>query len=366
MKALAKLLTITFMAFLLASFMACSDQKADDKPQVRPVRYTEVVLGGSAQSRVFSGTTATKKTINLSFRQPGKIIKLDVKVGERVGKGQVIAQLDNIQSRLALEQGQAQLNAAESNLNTTKLTLERVRKLYEKGSASLSDFEQAKNGFQTAQKGFEAAEKGVAILKEQLGYGNIYAPTDGTISSLIAEVDENVAAGQPVAILNSGDAMEINLGIPESIINEVKVGMEVNVIISSLKNEKPKGKVTEVSSSNGQASATYPVVIELTDNSSSVKSGMAAEVYFSFDQSDESNASVPMVPTSAVGEDSDGQFVFLIQPEDGTFRAKKQRVTIGSLSSNGFEILSGLVKGQLVATAGLQTLLDSQEVKLQK
>ncbi|MFT7281712.1 MAG: multidrug efflux system membrane fusion protein [Cyclobacteriaceae bacterium] len=363
MKGLTKLLTITFMTVLLASFMSCSDTKQAEKAPIRPVRYTTASLTGSEKSKVFSGTTVSQKTIGLSFRQTGKITKLNIKVGQKVQKGQLLAQLDNIQSRLALEQGQAQQNAAESNMNTAKLSLERVMKLYEKGSASLSDLEQAKNGFQTAEKGFEAAEKGVAILNEQLAYGHIYALNSGTIAALLVEEGENVGAGQPVGVLNSGGPMEINLGIPEGTINEVQAGMLVDVTYSSLESKIWKGKVTEVAPANRQSSATYLVVVELINPDASIKSGMAANVSFSFNKEDKIVFTL-MVPTSAVGEDSEGQFVFLIQEDDNIYRVKKQQVEIGGLSADGFEILSGLAKGQYVATAGLQTLLHNQEVKL--
>ncbi len=358
-----KILTITLMTLLGISLMACTDKEQAVETPVRPVKYTTVELTGNANYRTFSGTTVSKKTINLSFRQPGKITRLDMKIGQKVVEGQLLAQLDNTQSRLAFEQGQAQMNAAESNLNTSKLTLDRTKKLYKKGSASLSDLEQAKNGYKTAEKAFEAAEKGVAMLREQLTYGKIYAPTDGTISSLISEVDENVGAGQPVAVLNSNGPMEINLGVPEAIINKVEKGMTVEVVISALDNKVMKGKVVEVATANGRMSATYPVVVDLINPDAAVKSGMAAEVAMSFKEKG-LDATIPMVPATAVGEDSDGQFVFLIEQQNDRYRVIKQPVTIGKLFTNGFEILSGLSEGQYVATAGLQTLLHHQEVKL--
>ena len=70
------------------------------------------------------------------------------------------------------------------------------------------------------------------------------------------------------------------------------------------------------------------------------------------------------VPANAVGEDSDGRFVFIIKDDKDTAIVQKQKVTIGDLTSNGFEITSGLNVGQKIATAGLQTLLDGQKVKL--
>ena len=90
---------------------------------------------------------------------------------------------------------------------------------------------------------------------------------------------------------------------------------------------------------------------------------MAASVVFEFVDEDIDKESI-IVPAVAVGEDGEGQFVFLIDENGGKSIVKKQQVTIGNLTPQGFEIKSGLNVGQKIATAGLQTLLDGQEVKL--
>ena len=91
---------------------------------------------------------------------------------------------------------------------------------------------------------------------------------------------------------------------------------------------------------------------------------MAANVTFHFnDPIDESKKLI--APMTAVGEDSNGNFVFLITEEQNSVVVNKKPVKIGDLTPQGFEILSGLEKGQKIATAGLQTLLDGQKVKLQ-
>ena len=73
-----------------------------------------------------------------------------------------------------------------------------------------------------------------------------------------------------------------------------------------------------------------------------------------------------MVPSIAVGEDSNGRFVFLLKQNGETAIATKQIISIGKLTSEGFEVISGLENGQLIATAGLQTLLNGQEVSIKQ
>ncbi|MEM9544871.1 MAG: efflux RND transporter periplasmic adaptor subunit [Bacteroidota bacterium] len=353
-----------FMLLLSAiMFCSCEEEKPPQEKFLRPVKYQEVGFSGNQKFRSFSGTAQTDKVINLSFRNTGIITQFNIQLGQKVRKGQQLARLDNVQARLAYEQSITQLNSAESQMNTAKLSLNRIRALFEKGSASLSDFESAKNAFRTAQESHESAKRGVEIQKEQVRYGYLYAPEHGVISGVMAEIDENVNPGQTVATLNAGNDMEITIGIPESVINGVKLGMEVAVDFSSLPDNKYQGKVTEVAPAVDANSSTYPVRVTISNPGDEIKSGMASSVTFDFgDKETESKALV--VPAYAVGEDSKGRFVFTITGEGETARVKKQHITIGNLNSQGFEVKSGLEAGQKIATAGLQTLLDGQEVRL--
>lgn len=342
---------------------SCSKKKEETEKFVRPVEYTEVGYLGGGKIRTFSGTAQTDKIINMSFRNSGIITQFDIKLGQKVRKGQLLAKLDNVQSRLSYEQAVTQLNSAESQMNTAKLAFNRVRSLYEKGSASLSDFESAKNAFKTAQSSYQSAKRGTAIQKEQVSYGYLYAPEDGIVSAVASEKDENIAPGQIVATLNAGTTMEITVGIPESVINGIKQGMEVDVDFSSLPNKKFKAKVTEVSPSVDFNTATYPIRLAVTNPSEDIRSGMAANITFDFGDHKNDNT-ILVIPAHAVGEDSDGRFVFLIQQEGEVTTVKKHKIVIGNLTQEGFEVTSGLSLGQKIATAGLQTLLNGQEVKL--
>ena len=361
MKKLIQLIGILIISVMIFS---CSEEKKEAEKFVRPVKYHEVGYLGGEKIRTFSGTAQTDKIINLSFRNTGIITQFDIKLGKEVKKGDLLAKLDNVQSRLSYEQSISQLNSAESQMNTAKLSLNRIRSLYEKGSASLSEFESAKNAFKNAQESFESAKRGVDIQKEQIRYGYLYAPEDGVIAAVSSEIDENVSPGQAVATLNAGRDMEITLGLPESVINGVRSGMDVGVNFSSLPNQQFKAKVTEVAPAVDPNTATYPVRVTVTDPSDDIKSGMAANVTFDFGDREASNTTL-VVPANAVGEDSNGRFVFLIEGEGESAKVKKQAISIGDLTTEGFEIQSGLTLGQKIATAGLQTLLDGQEVKLQ-
>lgn len=344
--------------------ISCGRSQEEEKIILRPVSYTEVGVSGKNFSRTFSGTATTDKVVNLSFRNSGIITEFNLSLGKTVKKGELLGRLDNVQARLNYENSLSSLNSAKSQLNTSKLSLDRVRALFEKGSTSLSDYEAAKNNYRSAKANYESAERGVDIQKEQVNYGYLYAPGDGVIAQVNAEIDENVTPGQIIAVLNQGRDMQISLGLPENVINRVKEGIEVNIQMSSIQGESFRGIVDEVSPSIDPLSSTYPVSVKVIDTSDQIKSGMAANVTFQFEEASKTEEAL-VIPAKAVGEDDQGNFVFLVESIGDSTVVKKQPIKVGELTSEGFEILNGLNPGQRVAIAGLQTLLDGQQVKLQ-
>lgn len=351
----------SFLTIVL--FMNCGEKEVKEDIILRPVKYAEVSYLEGEKARSFSGTAQTEKIINLSFRSSGIITKLDMKLGQKVKKGQLLGTLDNVSARLSYESAVASENSSESQMSTSKLALNRMRILYEKGSASLSDYESAKNSYRTAVASLESAKRSVAIQQDQIQFGYLYAPEDGIISLVNSEVDENVSSGNVVGVLNAGTAIEIVLGLPESVINAVKKDMKVNVTFSAIPNKTFRAVITEVAPAIDSNTSTYPITVMVTDSDERIKSGMAATVTFEF-PSDDILKDFLIVPANAVGEDSNGRFVFLVEENDNNAKVKKQTITIGNLTPQGFEVKSGLKAGQKIATAGLQTLLDGQDVKL--
>ncbi len=350
---------------ILLVLMSCTDKEVKEEVLLRPVKYSEVSVFEGEKSRQFSGTAKTEKIVNLSFRSSGIITKLNLKVGQKVKKGDLLGALDNVSARLSYESSIASKNSAESQMNTAKLSFDRMRILYEKGSASLSDYEAAKNSYRTSVASFESAKRSVAIQQDQVQFGYLYAVEDGAISSVSVEVDENVSPGQIVGVLNAGTAIEISLGVPESVINAITKDMKVKVSFSAIEDNKTfNAVITEVSPAIDSNTSTYPITVMVTDTDERIRSGMAADVFFEFSNSDMTKGII-VVPAIAVGEDENGRFVFVIEEVDsGVAKVKKQFITLGELTSEGFEVKTGLEFGQKIAVAGLQTLLDGQNVKI--
>lgn len=346
---------------ILLFFTACGE-KADTAPPeiIKPVKYGEVNQRGGIVTKTFNGTSQSGSQTNLSFRANGLITKLNVKVGDRVKKGQLLAELDKKDIALNYEKAKASEKNAKIQLENSRSSLDRMKLLYQSNSISLAEYEQAKNSFSNAQSNYETAKRSLDLQGSQFSYAKIVAPTKGVISAVNSEVNEFAQAGSPVLVMNSGDGdIEVNVGIPGTYINDLENGDSVIVTING---GQLDGVITEIGFSNG-SSATYPITIKLTQADMSVKPGMSASATFRFGNESEGSDQV-VVPVKAVGEDHEGNFAYFLEPKENHCIARKRKITIGNLTNEGFVVTEGLEKGDKVAIAGLSSLYEGMKVNL--
>ncbi|AZQ64945.1 efflux RND transporter periplasmic adaptor subunit [Flammeovirga pectinis] len=342
--------------------ISCSKVQIESKKEYRKVRYLKIENTKLVDERAYSGYAIPSLEMELSFRSNGTIIEKNVKVGQKVTEGDLLMKLDNIQAQLSYEQSLSALNSAKSEMYTAKSEYKRGKILYEKGNYSLSKYESVKNKYENANSQLSSAVRKLAIDKEKIKNGYIYAPKNGIIAALNANLNEMVSTGEAVIVLNAGQEINVMVGVSEKIINQIKVGTSAQLNFKS-NNEIIQGNVIEVSPIMEADKGTFPVKINLSSHQKKVYPGMVADVFFEF--SANTNQSQLLLPISAIGEDQDGNFVYVIRPTRNNYgTVYKKQITIGGLKDQGIVITDGISEGQLVVTAGLHTLLPGQTVKL--
>ncbi len=368
---------ISFFFGLIFILVACAEDKKPEIVEfVRPVKFGKVIMSGDALSETFSGSAQSSKESKVSFKVSGTLTRLNVKVGDLVRKGQLIANVDQTDYSVQYQQSVAnnktsetQIQSAKSQLINSKASYQRIEKLYENNSVSISEFEQAKSALELAEASHNAAiaqanasEKQVESARNQVRYSSLVAPFSGVITAVMVEENELVGSGTPIATLSAMDNPEISVGIPEIFISKIKRSQNVNIVFSSIPNQTFSGKVYEVGFSS-LGGSTYPVTVRIDKPTQEIRPGMVADVHFSFNTG-KSEQQIMVAPTAAIGEDSNGHFVFGLDKEGENYLVKKKKIQIGELTSAGFEIKAGLANGELVATAGLNSLLDGMKVRL--
>lgn len=357
--------SVSLYSFLVGMLciVGCDKAKLDQEKVLRPVRFQQVFATGGTRVRDFSGVAQAAVESRLSFRVAGTVNKVHVKVGDNVRSGQLIAELDPKDFELQVQEAEASLEQARAAARQAVAEHDRIRQLYENRNASLSDLDAARAADESARAQVKAIEKRLELARSQLGYTKLAAAVNGSIAEVTIDINENVKPGDKVAVMTSGSRLEVRVSIPGLLIAQIREGDDVRVRFDAVPARTFPARVTEVGvAALGQAT-TFPVTVLLTETDPELRSGMSAEVAFTFRSAADRDLFV--VPPVAVGEDREGRHVFVVRRTGPTTGVVERRmVEIGDLTSDGLELLDGLVEGDLLVTAGVGKLRDSLEVLL--
>lgn len=354
---------LPFIIITILAISSCGEQATTVAPKtasIRLVEYGTIQLLGNTQVRTYSGTTQSTSETRLSFRTGGLITELKTDVGQQVKKGQLLAILDQTDIQLNYDKALATEKSAAIQLETSKSNLDRLKKLYLSNSASLSDYENEKNNYATALYNYESAKKSLQLQQSQFEYSKIIAPNNGVISEVNVEQNEYAQAGATIFVFNTNNSkMEANVGVPEKQITKIQEGQSVDISIGDL---KLKGTVTGVSYSTSGTS-TYPVIVSLGRNKN-IRPGMPCRVSFKFNAGEDKPQLI--APIKSISENAEGSFAYaLIKSESGDYyTAEKRNLELGPINDEGFVVIAGLKEGDLVATAGLRSIIDGIKVRL--
>ena len=204
---------VAVVAPLIAALTACSHEPA---PEVlRPVRTVEVRYGEARVAHRYVGTVQSRHEVEQAFRVGGKVVERRVDVGAVVREGDVLAVLDDIDYRLAVQAAQQQLTAALAEAKQAESDRKRLEGLKLDGSVSESDEEHAQSNAETTKAAAEAQARQLELARNQLQYTVLRAPRSGVITALRFEIGQVVAAGQPVVSLANEGEPEIVVDVPE-------------------------------------------------------------------------------------------------------------------------------------------------------
>jgi len=360
-----------YVLVIFASSLIAFGCGKEEKPEevIRSIKWTKVAETSTKQVRMISGTTKPVDQTALSFAVGGTVEKVEVKLGEEVKKGQVLAELDRQPFVLGVRDAEAELSKAQAIVVERRANYERYVALYESNNASKAELDEARASFDSAKSQVEAAVAKLGLARRDLRKTQLRAPFDGTISVKEIEPYVEVPVGRAVFGLDGVESgFEVSAAVPDSVLISLSLGDEADVVFPTLNNRRVSGVITELGSRSRTAS-TYPVTVQLQEQFPDLRSGMSVEVAFEFVP--ESETGEPIVtglaaPLAAfvVGEEKTFS-VFIYDEKSST--VKKTQVKTLALRENDVIVEPGALKGgDIIATAGVQFLNDGQKVNLMK
>ena len=343
-------------ALLLA---ACSKPAAPEEP-VRAVKVLTVGVNAFTSSQEFAGEVKAQVESRLSFRVGGKIIKRQAELGQRVTAGQVLAQLDPQDYKLAADAARAQVAAVATQRDLAAADYKRYKELKEQNFISGAELERRDTTLKSAQAQLAQAQSQLAVQGNQAKYAVLVADVSGVVTAVEAEAGQVVSAGTPVLRIAADGPRDVVFSVSEDKVAAVKVGMPVKVRVWS-QNTELAGKVREVSASADPATRTYPVKVLLETREPPV---LGATVYVQVQGMGLSGMQVIKLPTSALRQEGKNSAVWVLDPTSMT--VKSQTIQIATADGNEAVIAAGLQPGMLVVTAGVHVLSPGQKVTIYK
>lgn len=341
-------------ALLLA---ACSKSAPPEEP-VRAVKVMTVGTDSFATTYEFAGEVKAQVESRLGFRVGGKIIRRQAELGQRVQAGQVLAQLDPQDYKLAADAARAQVAAAATQRDLASADYKRYKELRDQNFISGAELERRETTLKAAQAQLEQAQSQLAVQGNQANYAVLVADVSGVVTAVEAEVGQVVAAGTPVLRIAADGPRDVVFSVPEDKVAAIKVGMPVKVRVWA-QNTGLEGKVREVGASADPLTRTYPVKVALATREPPV---LGATVYVQPQGLSAAGVQVIKLPTTALRQEGRATAVWVL--DKASMTVKSQLIEVATADGNEAVVASGLQPGMLVVSAGVHVLSPGQKVTI--
>lgn len=334
-KALA-LLVLTSVVLASCSNEGENNEKKEREPIVVTVATANKKTTNAIQA---SGKVESTETAVISTRLMGFITKINVRPGDRVEKGQLLATISNGDIVAKRAQAQAMVAEAEAALIDAKKDYERYGELYEQQSASVKEFENITLHYNSVKAKTEAARQMQREAEAMLAYSNLTAPFSGVVTQRNADEGSMANPGMPILVLEDMGSYQVNTFVSEKDISRVKTGAAAEVTIKST-GQKIKGIVSEVSPSSRMNGGQYLVKVRINQHDNQeLFAGMYAHVSISSSAADAREEERLMIPSEALLKRDQLNGLYTVR--DGK-TALLRWVTLGKSYGDQVEVLSGL------------------------
>jgi RND family efflux transporter MFP subunit len=293
------------------------------------------------------GIVETDMNILLPAEKPGLVNKIYIEKGDKVKKGQLLAEIDDILTKSTIEE-------VENGLELATIVYERQKRLWDKKIGSEIQYLEAKNTKENLEKKLET-------LEESYRKRMIKSPFDGVVDEVLIKEGEMAIAGIGAIRVVQLSSLKISANLSDKYISSVKKGDTVNITF-------PGGgiccvkTIDAVSQVINPDTRTFAIEIELSKEQNSLKPNMLAIL----DISDYIAEDAIVVPINTIQQKGDEKFLFLAVRDGDIWRAKKQTVETGYYQDDMIEVVEGLKVGDNIITVGFQSIANGEVIKIQE
>ena len=297
------------------------------------------------------GTVAAVQGVTVSADLPGIVDRIAFDSGRTVQQGDILVHLD-------ARQEQAQLAAAEAQLQLARLNFERMQGLVEEDAVSRAEFD-------SASAAHKQAEARLREIRATIDRKTIRAPFTGMLGIRQVNLGQYLTAGDAVVPLQSLNPIYVNFGVPQQEAGQMRLGRAVRIKVGDLGDVEFGGRVSAVDAVVDQTTRNVQVQATLANPSGTLRPGMFVQTHVTV------GASQPVIalPASAISYAPYGDSVFVVtdlKNESGqTYRGVRQQVVkLGGARGDQIAVLSGISPGDEIVTSGVFKLRNGAAIRV--
>ena len=301
------------------------------------VAVAKVAVREVPQMATYTSTVQPYVKNNIAPQSGNRIKAIKADVGDFVSKGQILAEMDQIQ-----------LQQAELQMKNKEVEYERLKGLYEAGGLSKSDLDAIELAYQVSKTQYEN------LLENSV----LRSPVTGVITARNYDVGDMYAMAAPLFTVEQIVPVKLLVGVSESDYTKVKKGDKVEIVADALPGKVFEGKVRKIYPTIDPATRTFTVEIVVNNYKKELRPGMFARVTVTFG----TNNSVVIPDVAVVKQQGSGERFVYILNEDGT--VTYQKVVLGRRMGTEYEVLEGIPDGATIVTGGQIRLKDGIKVSV--
>ena len=326
---------------------ACSNKKENRLKAPTQVKTEVVTAGGQMTNESYVGIVEENEATAVSFTGMGVVKRMLVREGQAVGRGQLLALMDDTQARNLLTGAEAQMAQAED-------ALQRYGMLHNAGS--LPEVQWVEIQSKVAQ-----ARSQLAVAKKNLADCRLVAPVSGIIGRQQVKAGETAVPSQAVVTILDVSRVKVKVSVPEAEMNAITPHTPSMIIVEAAGKKVSGGRIEKGVVADAMTH-TYDIRINVPNGDRKLLPGMVAQVKLQPTPTPSPReGSLTTLPITSVQRRPDGSlFVWTV---DNQKKAHRTAVTIGASQGNRISIMSGVTAGQRVVTEGYQKLSEGTEVR---
>jgi membrane fusion protein, multidrug efflux system len=353
--------SIASMVLVSALLVACSKPAPAPEP-IRAVKTITVGESALQASYEYSGEVRARVESRLGFRVAGKIIQRQAEVGQRVKAGQILAQLDPQDYKLATDAARAAVTAAATNRDLAAADFKRFQSLKDQNFISGAELERREATLKAAEAQVSQAQAQLANTGNQVGYANLVATAAGIVVAVEAEVGQVVSAGTPVVRIAQDGPRDVVFNVSENQLSFIAVGSTALAKRWDSSAADLKGTVRELAASADPLTRTYQAKLAMPTG---VNLPLGATVYVYPELKDAKDATAIKLPTSSLLQSAQGSSQVMLL-DKVSMTVKPVNVAVATADGNEAVIGSGLKAGDVVVATGAHVLAPGQKVTIYK